>query len=291
MIRAAKSGVAMDNQNWTEASLMNARDLLGQLLGSDLTASSGHRVGHALGPEGLQRPGNPLSQLFGQRSGSGGALGGLAETAKSFLGQATGSAKRGDPLAVGGLAALAGAFLGGRGGAVKGAVGGGAMALLGSLAMSALKKWDQGDAQVSSDDIAREAPLGLREPQNQSEEDELERRTMLMVRAMLNAAKADGQVDPSEMERIAGKVRETGGNDEAITLIRRELHGPLDIDGLARDASEPDVAAQVYAASLLAIEVDTPAERDYLQRLAARLNLDPTTVQRLHGALGVPLQA
>jgi uncharacterized membrane protein YebE (DUF533 family) len=43
----------------------------------------------------------------------------------------------------------------------------------------------------------------------------------------------------------------------------------------------------VYAASLLAIEVDTQAERDYLQRLADGLGLDSGVVQRLHTTLGV----
>ena len=50
----------------------------------------------------------------------------------------------------------------------------------------------------------------------------------------------------------------------------------------------PDLAAQVYAASLLAIEVDTDAERAYLARLAQSLALPPAAIAHIHQTLGVP---
>ena len=42
----------------------------------------------------------------------------------------------------------------------------------------------------------------------------------------------------------------------------------------------PEMAEQVYAASVLAVEVDSDAERNYLQRLAAALKLDGATVAK-----------
>ena len=66
--------------------------------------------------------------------------------------------------------------------------------MLGTLAMQALQKnWDQQQAPTDPNALTRQAPLGLREPQNASEEQELEQRALLLVRAMINAAKADGQ--------------------------------------------------------------------------------------------------
>jgi uncharacterized membrane protein YebE (DUF533 family) len=41
-------------------------------------------------------------------------------------------------------------------------------------------------------------------------------------------------------------------------------------------------------ASLLAIEVSTEAERDYLQQLAQGLRLDPSVLAEIHDSLGVP---
>ena len=195
----------------------------------------------------------------------------MAEMAQGMFGQAKGSVQSGNPLAIGGLAALAGALLGGGGGATRGAIGGGALALLGTLAMQALRGRQQQSTPTDATALAREAPLGLREPQNASEEQELEQRALLIVRAMINAAKADGQIDPQEVERISAKLGEAGSDQEARAFLAQEMQTPIDSDAITRQATSPELAVQVYAASLLAIEVDTAAERAYLRDLAARL--------------------
>lgn len=73
-----------------------------------------------------------------------------------------------------------------------------------------------------------------------------------------------------------------------VDFLEQEMGRPADIEGLAAEARDPVVAGQVYAASLLAIEVDTPAERDYLRRLADRLGLETNVVAQLHQSLGAP---
>jgi uncharacterized membrane protein YebE (DUF533 family) len=50
----------------------------------------------------------------------------------------------------------------------------------------------------------------------------------------------------------------------------------------------PAQAAEVYAASLLAIDVDSEAERAYLRNLAAALRLDAGVVSFLHRTTGAP---
>jgi uncharacterized membrane protein YebE (DUF533 family) len=272
--------------------MLNARDLLGQLMQSGMADSSSDRLRHAMGSEGVGRQDNPLGELLqglGGGTGSGG-LGSLAEMAQGMFDQAKGSVQSGNPLAIGGLAALAGALLGG-GGATRGAIGGGALALLGTLAMQALRSRQQQSTPTDASSLAREAPLGLREPQNAGEEPELEQRALLIVRAMVNAAKADGQIDGQEVERISAKLGETGSDQEARAFLAQELQKPIDSDDLTRQATSPELAVQVYAASLLAIEVDTAAERAYLRDLAARLGLDASAVTHVHQALGVAAPA
>ncbi len=105
---------------------------------------------------------------------------------------------------------------------------------------------------------------------------------------MIDAAKADGRVDASERQRIVAKAQEGGADPEAAAFLERELARPADPDGLATEARDPVVAAQVYAASLLAIQVDTQEERDYLRVLAGKLGLEPAVVAQLHAALGAP---
>ena len=48
--------------------------------------------------------------------------------------------------------------------------------------------------------------MGLLEPQTKADQQELEQRAELILKAMINAAKADGQIDQKEIQRIAGKL-------------------------------------------------------------------------------------
>jgi uncharacterized membrane protein YebE (DUF533 family) len=67
-----------------------------------------------------------------------------------------------------------------------------------------------------------------------------------------------------------------------------ELKKPVDIAGLTRAARTPAQAAEVYAASLLAINIDTAEEQRYLRELAGALGLDAATVAELHRLTGAP---
>ncbi len=252
-------------------------DLLGQLMPSGISHSGKDRLQHAMGDQGLGGPGGILSDLLGggQSESSGGGLGGLGQIA----GQIFGSGR----MASGGLGALAGILLGGKGNAAQGALGGGLMGLLGSLAISAVKNINR-PPQPSE---AHLMPLGLRDPENETEEQELQQNAQLILRAMINAAKADGHIGPSEIERITGKLEEIGADDEGRSFILQEMGKPIDLDAITRKVTSEELGAQVYAASLLSIEVDTPAEKEYMQTLAAELQLNSDTVRRLHRLMGL----
>ena len=86
----------------------------------------------------------------------------------------------------------------------------------------------------------------------------------LLLRAMINAAKADGQIDGTEMNKILSKLDEAGAGQEAKDFVLAEMRRPLDLDSLVAGARTPGLAAAVYAASTMAIKVDTPAEQNYL---------------------------
>jgi uncharacterized membrane protein YebE (DUF533 family) len=263
--------------------VFNAAELLGQILRSGMSRSTAGRLRHALGPQGLGQPGGPLGEWFGQAAGQDDSSGGLAESAREFIG-ADRSGQGSTPLAAGGVAALAGALLGGSGGAVKGALGGGAMALLGGLAASALGRPPQAPG---TGEPAHESPLGLRPAQNAAEAERLDQTATLILAAMINAAKADGQVDQEELQRIVGKLRKAGAEAAALDFLMSELKKPMDLKALVRDVPDQQVAVQLYAASLLAIEVDTEAERQYLRRLAHALGLDASVVRWVHQCLGM----
>jgi uncharacterized membrane protein YebE (DUF533 family) len=160
-------------------------------------------------------------------------------------------------------------------------MGGGIMAMLGAMAYSALKK-------SGSPTKAQEIPVGLRQPENSEQEKELEQGAELMLKAMLNAAKADGQIDQAEIQRIIGKLEKAGADSDARDFVINEMNKPGDLDGIVAAAKgRPQLAAEVYAASLLAIEVDTPAEHQYMQDLANGLGLTPEVTSNIEQLLGL----
>lgn len=215
------------------------------------------------------------SDLFGQLQNvlaNAQGPGGLGDQARDFLTKGQVGGLSGGQL--GGIGAIAGALFGG---GAKGAVRGGALAVLGTLALNALRQAQAGGggapAQIGADQIA--ATIS---PENEK----------LMIRAMIAAAKADGAVDQTEMQKIIGRVGEGGVEDSERAFVMAELAAPLDIDALAAEVTTPEQAAQIYAASLMAISVDSAAETAYLRDLAARLRLDPAAVAELHQMTGAP---
>jgi uncharacterized membrane protein YebE (DUF533 family) len=103
-----------------------------------------------------------------------------------------------------------------------------------------------------------------------------------LLQAMIAAAKADGQVTPEERAKIIDALPQLGLGEDAQALIADELAAPLDIGAVAALATGEEQAAEIYAASLLAINPEGAAEKGYLAMLAARLKLDAGLVDHLH---------
>ncbi len=97
---------------------------------------------------------------------------------------------------------------------------------------------------------------------------------LLFLRAMVAAASADGRVDEAERGRIVKGLTEAGIDAEATRWLDRELAAPADVEELAAGITNPEKAAQVYAAARVAIDPDTMQEREFLRQLAEALDLD-----------------
>ncbi len=222
--------------------------------------------------------GSAASKTSAQPTNSGG-FGGLGDLLGGALGDAGRSLGSNNNVAVGGLGALIGSLFGGGGSSVKGAVGGGAMALLAALAYSALKNAGSAPSRT---------PAGLIENQTDAQKADIEQEADLAIRAMINAAKADGQIDKEEMQRIIGHLEKDGVDEKQRQQLIAEMQKPYDLDGLIKAVNgDPQIAAQVYIASLLAIEVDTRAEQAYMQQLANGLGLPQQAVSNIEMAMGM----
>jgi uncharacterized membrane protein YebE (DUF533 family) len=96
---------------------------------------------------------------------------------------------------------------------------------------------------------------------------------LVLVRAMVGAAKADGHIDAAEQKRLFSEVERMGLDSEAKAYVFDLLTKPVDLDAIARCVATPEQGAELYLASRLAIDPDEPAERAYLDALSSRLKL------------------
>ena len=66
------------------------------------------------------------------------------------------------------------------------------------------------------------------------------------------------------------------------SFVRDELTAPLNLDAIVEPAVCEETAAEIYAASLMAIDRERASEQAYLSMLVARLNLAPGLVNHLN---------
>jgi len=102
-----------------------------------------------------------------------------------------------------------------------------------------------------------------------------------ILRALVAAAKADGHIDAREREVIEGEFARMAPAAEIRQWMQAELDKPLDPAEVARAASTPEIAAEMYLASLLAADQQNFMERAYLDELARQLGIDAELKQRL----------
>ncbi len=112
---------------------------------------------------------------------------------------------------------------------------------------------------------------------------------VLLIQAMIAAANADGIIDEQERSGIVEKLRELQLTSEEHQFIIGELLAPKGMDRIVAAVTSLEMARQVYLVSLLAVAVDTDAERQYLKQLSRELNLDPALVADIHRQAGVSL--
>lgn len=168
--------------------------------------------------------------------------------------------------------------------ALGGAAKLGGAAAIGALAYAALQRYQaQQQAAPTAALPATRAPAALPA--------QLEREASIVVQAMLSAAHADGALDARERERIADRLRETGLEAAELDYVLVQFAAAADphrIAGLAQSETE---AAEIYAASLLAIDVDHWAEQAYLRELKTALKLPDALAGMLETEVKAPASA
>ena len=108
---------------------------------------------------------------------------------------------------------------------------------------------------------------------------------LILIRAMIAAANADGVIDQAERNHILQRLQAVDLSPEEHAFVVQELLSPADLEAIVGRVDRPELARQVYTVSLMAIAVDTEKERRYMRTLASRLGLDESTVEQIHRSL------
>lgn len=245
--------------------MFDAKQLLDQFLGGNPGAAGGNQAGS-------------LAQRAGQ----------MATQARDRLNQASGAQAFGAGALTGGLLGM---LVGGKKmkKLASGAVGYGGAAVLGAVAWQAWQSYRASQAGTGQNAttgidparidpaqaLAATAPALLPHAQPATDGGPF---ALVLVRGMIAAARADGHIDADEQRRLFTEVERMALDGEGKALVFDALSQPVDIPGLVAQVATPEQAAELYLASRLAIDPDHPAERAYLDALAARLGL-PTEVR------------
>lgn len=227
----------------------------------------------------LLKSGQDLMQQKSAGSSAGGSAGGLGGALGGALGGLLGGAGKGGQggdlgtllKGAGGGALAAGALgmlLGNKSARKMGgkALTYGGLAALGVVAYKAYSNWQ-----------AQQASAPQAEPQtlDRLPAPQAELHSQAILKALVGAAKADGHVDARERQLIEGELVKLTTDAELQHWLQAELNKPLDPAEIARAASTPEMAAEMYIASVLMVDEEHFMERAYLEELARQLKLDP----------------
>lgn len=273
--------------------MFDAKRLLDQFLGGSPRGgySGGGHPGHQAPYGHAPSPLEQVARSLGGGGGKGAILGGLASL---VLG-----GRRGGGFGSSGFGMPGGGMPGGIPGmGSAGRLGG--LALVATLAYQAYQNWQanqghqkhgQGAAPptgrsagfIPSPDEAAAMLGGTRFAPTSAADEQDRARALLIV--MITAAKADGHIDADEQGRIFGEMDRHALDADDKAFLMDVLRAPVDVEAVARLARNPEQATELYAASLMAITVDTHQERAYLDHLARSLRLDPGLVRHIEATL------
>jgi uncharacterized membrane protein YebE (DUF533 family) len=168
----------------------------------------------------------------------------------------------------------------------------GALAAVGGIAWKAYKSYSEQQArdrafnQGKYQEYDRPSTRGFAyAPNSLSEEqfDDVVQETnsegqMLLLRAMVTAAHADGHIDQTERMKIFDQVDEMDLSSEDKASLFDEMRNPMSLEDLIASVPCSEAAAEVYAISALALDLSTSESRVYLDKLARLLCL-PSELQ------------
>lgn len=162
-------------------------------------------------------------------------------------------------VAAGGAAGALALLLSSRSGRKIATLGG-----LGALGTLAYKAHKAGKMPTSTAEV-----IGLLKGQK------AEARSDVLLKAMISAAKADGEISAQETSFIDSY------DSVSASALQEIMDMPANPKAVAALSDGPQAAAEIYAVSCRVANGLNPRERDYLDALAISLRMDPDTAARI----------
>jgi uncharacterized membrane protein YebE (DUF533 family) len=150
----------------------------------------------------------------------------------------------------------------------------GGLALIGGLAYKAYQNFQEGKPVLTGQKPSQQTLLAAPQGSGFEAGAVTNGSAMLLVRAMIAAAAADGRIDQKEQQRILGGLKQAGLKGTAQQFLAHEINQPATADDLANAVSSPAQAIQVYTAARIAVDPDSEEEHKFLVALADRLSID-----------------
>jgi uncharacterized membrane protein YebE (DUF533 family) len=239
---------------------MSAQSMLEQLFKSGMSLLDGKGKGGAAGAASAVKSSMNWGQ-FGGGAATGGALGLL-------LGSKRGRSFGGKALQYGSVAAL------------------------GVMAFKAYSMWQQKQASAPTQSPPQAgfpaAPEQVRTVDRlPAPQVEVHSRAMLL--AMIAAAKSDGHLDEREQGLVEAELARLDADPVMRNWFEDLLRRPLDPAEVALAATSPELASEMYLASLLVVDEGSFMERAYLDELARQLRLPDGLKVELEAQAGAGL--
>lgn len=154
----------------------------------------------------------------------------------------------------------------------------GSVAALGALAWKAYQEHQarQGGAAPSAAMDAPQAAVGAASGLAALPAPQQEAHGRAMLKALIAAAKADGHMDEREQGLVQAELQRIEADAATRAWVEDELRRPVEPAEVAAAASGPEMAAEIYLASLLVVDQTSTMERAYLDALASELRLAPS---------------
>lgn len=97
---------------------------------------------------------------------------------------------------------------------------------------------------------------------------------------LVAAARSDGELGETEYSRILAEAKAAGADKDVL----KELSNPRPLEAIVAGVNDPKLASDLYTLAFAVVRADAtvlPAERTWLDSLAALLGLDRNSIQRL----------